>query len=206
MWNGCWQNELQLRLENLQGDNQQARIALIGVGNEMRGDDAVGVFLAREMQVYASCNPGFLSIECGLVPENCTGILRRFAPNLVIMIDAAQMDEAPGRIRWLDWQTTGGGILTHTLPLWTCAGFLAVELNCEVALIGIQPQNTSFGASLSPEVQEAIDEVASVLVSLLTFENQTCPPTHPDIQSNVVAANDLRRELYMWPHCSGKES
>ncbi len=50
-------------------------------------------------------------------PENCTGAVLRFAPDLVVLVDAAEMGEAPATIRWLDWQeTTGLSASPPTLP------------------------------------------------------------------------------------------
>lgn len=101
-----------------------------------------------------------LVIAAGAAPENHTGVLRRFAPDLVLLVDAAQLDEAPGRVRWLAWQETSGlSASTHTLPPHLLAQYLTGELGCEVALIGIQPGDTTIGAPLSPEVQRAAAEI-----------------------------------------------
>ena len=40
-------------------------------------------------------------MEAGPAPENFTGPLRRFRPDLVLLVDAAQMDAEPGTIGWL---------------------------------------------------------------------------------------------------------
>ena len=43
--------------------------------------------------------------------------------------------------------------------------YLNESLGCDVALIGIQPANLSFGAPLSPSVWRAVEEVSSALVA-----------------------------------------
>jgi len=141
-------------------------VAIVGIGSELRGDDAAGVMVARALQlaVEADRDPPLFIIDAGTAPENFTGPLRRFEPDLVLLIDAAQMNEAPGSIRWIDWQDTSGlSASTHTLPPYLLAQYLVSELNCDVALIGIQPQGNEFGASLSLEVQQAIDEIVRTL-------------------------------------------
>ena len=41
----------------------------------------------------------FLCLSAGAAPENCTGLLRRFRPDLVLLVDAAEMGEAAGAVR-----------------------------------------------------------------------------------------------------------
>ncbi len=107
-----------------------------------------------------------LVIEGGPAPENHTGPIRRFAPDLVILVDAAHLEEAPGAIRWLDWQDLAGlSASTHTLPPSILARYLTLELGCRVALVGIQPQQTDLGAPLSTAVEAAVDEVVAELSS-----------------------------------------
>ena len=107
-------------------------------------------------------------LEAGLAPENVTGAVRRFAPDLVLLVDAAEMGEAPGTIRWLDWQeTTGVTGATHALPPSMVAQYLAAELGCVVALVGIQRQDNTFGAALTPAVRRAVRTVSTGLSALL---------------------------------------
>ena len=109
-----------------------------------------------------------LVLDGGLAPENLTGAIRRFAPDLVLLVDAAEMGEPAGTVRWLSWQdTTGVSAATHALPPYMVAQFLVSELACEVALVGIQPQRTMFGASLSLPVRRAVQTVTRGLTALL---------------------------------------
>jgi Ni,Fe-hydrogenase maturation factor len=47
------------------------------------------------------------------------------------------------------------------------ASYLTADLDCEVALIGIQPAENAFDTPLSPLVQQAIDELARALAEML---------------------------------------
>jgi hydrogenase 3 maturation protease len=148
------------------------RAAIVGIGNELNGDDAAGVWVARKLQEATGrvADSPVLIVEAGTAPENVTGALRKFAPALVLLIDAAQLNEPPGTIGWLDWRdTTGISAVTHGLPLHVSAEYLVTELGCEVALIGIQPRSNAFDAPLSPEVQRAVDEVVQALQATLPF-------------------------------------
>jgi hydrogenase 3 maturation protease len=101
--------------------------------------------------------PALLLLDAGSAPENQTGPLRRFAPDLVVLVDAARMDEPPGTVRWLPWEDTVGlPGSTHTLPASLLARYLTAELGCAVALLGIQPLYTDLGRPMSSPVAQAV--------------------------------------------------
>jgi len=152
------------------------KIAILGIGSDLRGDDAVGVEAIRHLQnrLQATATPtGSLSpeqrlvIEAGVAPENCTGAIRRFGADFVLMIDAAQMGEPPGTIRYLDLPSaTGFDASTHGLPLAMLASYLRAELGCAVALLAVQPASMGLGDPLTPEVRAAAEAVAVALADL----------------------------------------
>ena len=101
-----------------------------------------------------------LVIQAGHAPENVTGELRSFAPDLILLIDAAEMRDVPGAICWVPIQSIEGmSASTHSLPLSMLARYLTLELNCMVALVGIQPKSNDVGEIVSAEVLRAIDTI-----------------------------------------------
>jgi hydrogenase 3 maturation protease len=150
---------------------------VVGVGQELNGDDAAGVLVAQALvkrqragssDAHRPVPISLLVVEGAHAPENCTGAIRRFAPDLVLLVDAAEMEDPPGTIRWLDWhEAVGLDASTHSLPASMVARYLVGELSCEVALIGIQAQDTSLGAGISPPVRRAIRTVTQGLAMLL---------------------------------------
>jgi len=89
-----------------------------------------------------------------------TGELRRFAPDVIMLMDAAEMGELPGTVRWIPMEALDGmSASTHSMPLSMLAGYLTLELPCAVALLGIQLRSNGFGDIVSPEVLQAIDEI-----------------------------------------------
>jgi len=85
---------------------------------------------------------------------------------------------SPGTIRWLDWQEAAGlDASTRALPASMLARYLVAELACDVALIGIQVQDTTLGSPpLSPPVRRAIGSVCRGLTTLLLAPSNTSPP------------------------------
>ncbi|PID85350.1 MAG: hypothetical protein CSB13_08495 [Chloroflexi bacterium] len=172
-WQKPWQNLLLQTLSRLCQDNAgrwPIRVALVGIGNEMRGDDMAGIVVIRSLvdAFSPTSPPHVLLVEAAHAPENHTGPIRKFSPDLTILIDMAQMDEPPGTVRWLPWQeTTGISASTHTMPPYMLAQYLTAVTPTEVALIGIQPLHTNLGEPLSRVMETAVNEVSSSLKTIL---------------------------------------
>lgn len=174
MFQKPWQENLRSDLQRLKKPDRPPRLAVLGIGHELYGDDAVGVWVAGELGALAPNGGNLLAVQGGSAPENFTGTLRRFGPDLVLMVDAALMHLEPGKTGWLSWQETSGfSASTHTLPLNILASYLTAELDCEVDLLGIQPAQTEVGAPLSPEVQQAAEGVARSISEILGISGKS---------------------------------
>lgn len=138
------------------------RVAVVGVGHELRGDDAAGPAVAR--RVLASAGERLLVVDGGPAPENVTGVLRRFQPDLVLLVDAADLGAEPGTVRWLTPDVIEGlSATTHTMPLSMLARYLQHELDCGIYLVGIQPAQNDIGQPLSDPVEKAVGAVSAGL-------------------------------------------
>jgi hydrogenase 3 maturation protease len=178
-----WKRSLETTLATARARNNTLRVAVVGVGNSLKGDDAAGVLAARLLRkrlLKQHAGPGgaaltgasyFISdgclvVEAGLAPENFTGVLRRFQPGLILVIDAVWMgdNEAAGFVVVLPIdQAEGFGASTHLQPLATLGGFLRHELDCAVWLVGIQPARLDFGSPVSPPVRRVCSQLAAWL-------------------------------------------
>jgi len=150
-------------------------VAIVGIGNEFNGDDAAGVMVARKLNAREDCTDAshVLVIEAGQAPENITAELRRFMPQVVLLIDAAQVDAAPGEIVCIPWETTSGmSASSHSLPLSMLARYLTLDFGCQVHLLGIQPAQNEPGAALSAPVSQAVDELSRMLCQTLFCAGQ----------------------------------
>lgn len=152
----------------VEGVARPQRVAVMGIGNELNGDDAAGVLVARRLKEMLAKFPHLagrvLVLEAATAPESFTGPLRRFAPDLVIMVDAAYLERDPGAVEWIDWQNTDGmSASTHGLPPTLLSYYLMTELGCRVRLVGIQPVHLDFDRPVSAEVMQAVDRVACEL-------------------------------------------
>ena len=137
-------------------------MAVVGVGQRLRGDDGAGPAVAQRLAPLADA--ALLVVDAGHAPENCLGPIVRFRPDAILFIDAARGGHAPGELLWLrpDEADSRGGS-THALSLAMLAGYLAAESGAAVHILGIEPANVAFGEGLSPAVERAVANAAATL-------------------------------------------
>jgi hydrogenase 3 maturation protease len=144
-----------------------SRIALLGIGNELKGDDAVGLAIIDRLNALID-NPLILTLNCQNAPENFTGSVKRLKPSCVVLIDAADFDAMPGEVRIfrLD-DLKNAATTTHKAPFNVLGMYLHSETGANVFVIGIQPEDCRLGLGLSPSVQSASVAVADVISTVL---------------------------------------
>jgi len=144
------------------------RAAFVGIGNEFNADDCAGPFIARKLAARLIPRENVLVLDAGTAPENITGTLRKFKPDLVVLIDAVDMGQAVGSIAWLSWdEMEGMDAFTHGLPPAVLGAYLRQELDCRVGLIGIQPASLIFDQPPDPQVRVGINIVVRKVRSVL---------------------------------------
>ena len=143
---------------------------VLGIGNELRGDDAAGMEIARRLLGRT----GIPVLLAGEVPENYLGAVRERAPSRVLLLDAVDFKSAPGDMALfrLDGEARLANRIpsTHSASLALFARYLAAETGAEVWLLGVQPKSLEFGQPLSREVAAALD--AAVELALKWMERR----------------------------------
>ena len=135
---------------------------VLTVGSVLRGDDAAGPMLAKMMETRPV--KGWEIIDGGQTPEDELSVVRRKEPDLLLLVDAADMGLAAGEIRLLDERDVYSDFLitTHSLPM----TYLLEELKAsckEVVFLGIQPSHTEFLGALHPDVRKAVESIYNCL-------------------------------------------
>lgn len=143
------------------------KVAIVGIGNEFNGDDAVGVLVVRKLKNSGlSGSSRIYLIDAGVTPENIIVGIRSFGPDVVILVDAAQMNASPGDIAWVSWDSvTGMSASSHSLPLSLLANYLISEFGCTVLLLGIQPANIEAFTPATPDIISAVDQVCDYFLN-----------------------------------------
>jgi len=133
---------------------------LLGIGNPLNGDDGAGMLVAGQFR-----KEGWISLSCGTVPENFTGIIRKTRPDCLVLVDAAAMGLSPGEFRIIPRHKIADvSIGTHQLPMSLLIDFLS-DAAGRIVLIGIQPDRVVSGEEISPRVREGADRLVHVLSS-----------------------------------------
>jgi hydrogenase 3 maturation protease len=132
---------------------------LLGIGNLLHGDDGVGNYIGSRFR-----SRGWIAIDCGTMPENFTSVVRRHHPEILVLVDAADLGLIPGDFRIVgDNQIKEVSIGTHNMPLSFLIRYLA-ESAGQVIFIGIQPGHFGEGEGLCPAVAKG----AELLMNILT--------------------------------------
>lgn len=157
--NFSWKTQLARKLKQT-ADRTNQKVAILGIGNELNGDDSAGLWVVRKLRDRLGDKPNLLLMDCGAVPETATGPLRKFEPGLVLMVDAADMGEEPGTIKIIEIDDVRGfSASSHSLPLSVLAGFIQTEFDCEVCLCCFQPQSLDFDQGLTSLVEKAVERL-----------------------------------------------
>jgi len=131
------------------------RKILLGLGNPLGRDDALGLRVAEALR-----GTEWLSIPA-ISLENVLGMVEREKPEKLVIVDAAEMGLPPGTIRRLPLSQSVGMLgSTHGLPLPLLLSLSGIK---DVILIGVEPKERGSGLGLSPEVEEAISHLISLL-------------------------------------------
>jgi len=132
---------------------------IVGVGNRIKGDDGVGIYITKELKYKGLSN--IIIAENGL--ENYIGKINSQNPKGIVLVDALDIEnEKPGFFELIPVNeiknTTSG---THNLSFKTLTSFF--ETNKQW-ILGIQPENVSYGLELSQDVKTAADEIVNLIV------------------------------------------
>ena len=129
---------------------------LVGVGSDLRGDDAFGPLLARRLAA-----DGLPALDAGTSPESETGPIVRSGAEVLFLADAGHLGESPGTLRLLAPETARpGGTSTHDASLSMLITYLAAQRPFTVRLLVVEPARKGLGVAVSPEVAAAVDRAA----------------------------------------------
>lgn len=130
------------------------------IGNRDGGDDAIGPYIADKLS-----QTDFEVIDCGTTPENYTSVVKKIAPEKLVIIDAADMGLKPGVIRIIPKEKVGVmHISTHSIPVSVLINYLEQYVK-KIIFIGIQPEK------MSGNMTEPVINSGNSLVNLIKNNN-----------------------------------
>ncbi len=158
---------------------EEARqLVVLGVGNRLRGDDAVGCIVCDQLlsaghdpislssgdspvaRGRSPTTPALFVIDAGDAPENYIQPVADRRPERILIIDCCDFGGRPGEFCLFSRdeidRLSYGLLSTHTLPLTLTVEMLSLATKAQIELLGVQPQQMEFGADLSPAVRAAL--------------------------------------------------
>ncbi len=126
------------------------RIAVLGIGSDLRGDDVAGVLVAQQIEKSLKKNKKVKVFLGQTAPENLTGEIKKFQPTHL----------NPDQI-------AGTSFCTHMLPTKVMVDYLLQSFKFEVITIGIQPKTLSLGSKPSKPVLTSAKKLSSTIANLL---------------------------------------
>ena len=136
---------------------------IIGIGNELRGDDAAGIELVRRLD-QAGYSPTLLVYTN---PENYLRRISQIPHTVRLWVDIVHLVGRPGEFRILQAEEIDQvAISTHNFSLTVVFRFLQETHPADDFLLGIQPKSTELGAALSQEVSQSISAIARFILEV----------------------------------------
>ena len=151
-------------------DFRSSDTVVIGVGNTILSDEGVGVHAARLLESDPRVPAGVTILDGGtlgleLIPYASDA-------SRILILDAMNSGKAPGtlaRMTGKDLLGTTAGRSVHQLGVadLIAALFLMSSGPQEIVVLGVQPANTDWGTTLSPEVEAALVLLVDAAVAQL---------------------------------------
>ena len=143
-------------------DRLPANTVVLGFGNLIRSDDGVGIHAVQRLQSDPRITAEVLVLDGGTLGLDLLSYVSD--ARRLLVLDAVNIDAAPGtvvRINVQELESLPGGGSVHLLGLADLLAALRITAQPidEVVLLGVQPESTEWGTSLSPSVAAAVDEL-----------------------------------------------
>jgi hydrogenase 3 maturation protease len=146
--------------------NDAKFVVIIGMGNELRADDAVGLHIVRLLKPYT--NNRLQVFEGHMTPEAFIGPACAVHPTHLLIVDAAELQKKPGVWQVLSSDDVEEGLFTtHAIPATEVAAEIQRRCGSKVAFLGIQPKSRDISLSLSRECQQAAKKIADIIQRII---------------------------------------
>lgn len=139
------------------------KICILGIGNVLRGDDGIGVYIANYMQ---KSNIPYEITACEQDVDFCMDIILN--SDIIVIIDCALKGYVPGTACVTDISEVLNnqiGVLQSHSALYSQPMFrrLIERNNIRGIIFGIEPENIGFTDKISPSLKSRIDLYGDII-------------------------------------------
>lgn len=130
----------------------------VGLGNEERGDDAIGLYIIKSLATKIKKKLKFLLAYT--TPENYLKQIIDSEPDIICFIDAVRSNKKEGTISLLGKdEISSAAISTHTSSIKMIIQFLQNSCKAKIYVIAISIKQADFKTKLTPKIKNAADEL-----------------------------------------------
>jgi hydrogenase 3 maturation protease len=131
-------------------------ILFAGVGNVLRSDDGVGVFIVSGIEPRDHIST--LLVEVSI--ENYINKINSISPDILIIADCLDFNREPGYADIIPVsQINEFTISSHNISLKRVSEFLKMEVH----VLGIQPADLRVGEHLTPVVKKSAEKIIEII-------------------------------------------
>jgi hydrogenase 3 maturation protease len=133
-------------------EEKDKTILFVGIGNGLKSDDAVGIFICQNIQ--ETKRKKVLIVESGI--EKFVGKINSIAPDILLLVDCTDYGETPGYVKLIPIKEVLDHTMhTHTISVRRISEFFEMP----TYILGIQPKFVGFGEEISEEVQNKAKKI-----------------------------------------------
>jgi hydrogenase 3 maturation protease len=149
-------------------------VAIIGMGNELRADDAVGLHIVRLLRPYS--HDRLRVFEGHMTPEAFIAPACAAHPSHLLIIDAAELHRELGSWHILSSDQVEQGLFTtHAIPAIEVAAEIQRRCGAKVAFLGIQPKSRDVSLTMSKECLHTSEEIVHIIKGILMTPSPSFP-------------------------------
>lgn len=132
------------------------KILYVGIGNVLKSDDGVGVYISRRIKQTKSTLT--LTVEVSI--ENYIGKINTIKPDILVLIDCVDLHKSPGTYGIFEIDNIVDNTFnTHNISLNRLGDFFDMP----TFILGIQPEKIEFGENLSKVIQKSADNILLII-------------------------------------------
>jgi hydrogenase maturation protease len=159
-------------------DAREIRMVVLGLGNLMRTDDAVGMLATQRLRDSGRLPDGVEVLEGGTLGLDLLGLL--FGATHLLVLDAVSFGAEPGTMRRFEGEEVSRLPTAKSVHLLGLSDLINVMRlmdapAMEIVLFGVEPESTDWGTELTPLVGAAQDALMeSALEQIADWTEAAC--------------------------------
>jgi hydrogenase maturation protease len=148
------------------------KVLILGIGNTLRSDDGLGVFIVKHMEESGMRLPeGVSLLDGGTAGFDLLGLIDGY--DKIVIVDALKTDDKPGSIyRFTPEHAVEkrASISMHEVGIMEVIKTLRImDSNPEIEFVGIVPENISdMNTTISQAVMECVPRAVEVILDAAT--------------------------------------